>query len=213
MTSTRQWLKQTDVLSIFPTLVWQFTLDTDTRERLNANVLCVLEANRPPPGALEHGKGWQSRRDLHRLEAFHELVTCINDAVRAILGFLISGCAAFEITGCWANINPPGAVHGIHSHPNNFLSGVYYVRTAPGADTISFHDPRHQAAVIRPPVTELTAENTDQVVVGVANGTLLIFPSYLEHSVDANASGEERISVSINVMFSSFTQNLSKPLW
>jgi len=38
-------------------------------------------------------------------------------------------------------------------------------------------------------------------------------PSFLEHSVDANLSEEERVSVSFNVMFSSFTQQLSKPLW
>ena len=67
--------------------------------------------------------------------------------------------------------------------------------------------------VIRPPVMELTAENTDQVVVRVTNGTLLMFPSYLEHSVDANVSDEPRISISFNVMFSAFTEKLSKPLW
>jgi len=40
-----------------------------------------------------------------------------------------------------------------------------------------------------------------------------MFPSFMEHSVDANMSEEERISVSFNVMFSSFTRQLSKPLW
>lgn len=60
---------------------------------------------------------------------------------------------------------------------------------------------------------ELTADNTDQVVVKVHDGTLLMFPSFLEHSVDANTSKEDRISISFNVMFSSFTQQLSKPLW
>src|SRR5439155_25432433 len=103
--------------------------------------------------------------------------------------------------------------HRSHSHPNNYLSGAYYVRTNPGADTINFHDPRSQAAVIRPPVTELTAENTDQVVVKVTDGTLLLFPSYLEHSVDATGADEERVSVSFNIMFSSFAQELSRPLW
>jgi hypothetical protein len=58
-----------------------------------------------------------------------------------------------------------------------------------------------------------TAENTDQVVIRVRDGTLLMLPSYLEHSVDANAGDEERISVSFNVMFSSFAERLSKPLW
>ena len=90
---------------------------------------------------------------------------------------------------------------------------MYYVRTHPGTATLNFHDPRNQAGVIRPLVLELTAENTDQVVVRVKNGTLLVFPSYLQHSVDANMSEEERISISFNVMFSSLTENLSKPLW
>jgi len=40
-----------------------------------------------------------------------------------------------------------------------------------------------------------------------------MFPSYLEHSVDSNMSTEERISISFNIMFSSFAGKLSKPLW
>ena len=68
-------------------------------------------------------------------------------------------------------------------------------------------------SLIRPPVAELTDENIDQVVVRVRSGTLLIFPSWLEHSVDANANEAERISVSINVMLSAFAEQLSQPLW
>ena len=65
----------------------------------------------------------------------------------------------------------------MHSHPNNYLSGVYYVRTGPGADTINFHDQRIQSGIICPPITELTRENTDQVVIKVKSGTLLMFPA------------------------------------
>ena len=64
---------------------------------------------------------------------------------------------------------------------------------------------------IRPPVVELTAQNTDQVVVRVNDGTLLLFPSYLEHSVDAERW--RRVSISFKLMFSSFAQQLGKPLW
>ena len=106
-----------------------------------------------------------------------------------------------------------GAVHKAHTHPNNYLSGVYYLRTSAGADTINFHDPRSQAAIIRPPVLELTAANTDQVVVRVTDGTMLMFPAWLAHSVDASQSDEERVSVSFNVMFARFTEQLAKPLW
>ncbi len=50
--------------------------------------------------------------------------------------------------------------------------GSFALRTHEGADTVNFHDPRSQTGIIRPPVTELTAENTDQVVVKVSDGTL-----------------------------------------
>ena len=80
-------------------------------------------------------------------------------------------------------------------------------------NTINFHDPRPQTEIIKPPVTELTAENTDQVVVKVRNGTLVVFPSWLVHSVDANRSDETRLSISFNVMFSAYAENMSKPLW
>ena len=46
-----------------------------------------------------------------------------------VLRFLRIGTRELEITGCWATVLAPRASHKLHSHPNNFLSGVYYVRT------------------------------------------------------------------------------------
>ena len=102
------------------------------------------------------------------------------------------------------------AVHRVHSHPNNYLSGVYYVPTAQGANTIYFHDPRPQTSVFRP-VTELGSQNADQAVVTVADGTLLLFPAYLPHSVPANETSEPRISVGFNLMFEDFSKRMSPP--
>lgn len=202
-----------DVIPIFPTLVWKVQLKRELHEAIDSKILRVVErlrGNAPEPGP---GKGWQSDQTLHELEEFRDLISCVERTTKSVLRFLKTGYDAFEITACWANVLPKSAAHKLHSHPNNFLSGVYYVRTYPGADTINFHDPRNQTGIIRPPVVELTAENTDQVVVKVKNGTLLIFPAYLQHSVDTNMSENERVSISFNIMFSSFTENLSKPLW
>ena len=207
------WIEASDVIPMFPTLVWKIQLKAELRDALQAKILPTLERIRRDLPPLGPGRGWQSEQTLHAREEFRDLVACAGDAARSVLRFLRIGYDAFEITGCWANVLAKGAMHKAHSHPNNFLSGVYYVRARPGTNTINFHDPRNQAGVIRPPVVELTAENTDQVVVGVTNGTLLVFPSYLAHSVDANLSEEERISISFNIMFSAFTENLSKPLW
>jgi uncharacterized protein (TIGR02466 family) len=207
------WLQASDVIPMFPTLVWKILLKAELCHVIDAKVLETLESLRRDLPALEPHHGWQSETTLHRRDEFRELVACINSATKTILRFLRIGQDSFEITGCWATVLAKGAMHSIHSHPNNFLSGVYYVRSGPGADTINFHDPRRQTSIIRPPVVELTAENTDQIVVRITNGTLLMFPSYLEHSVNINMSTEERISISFNIMFSSFAQELSKPLW
>ena len=214
--STRKeglWTEAAEVLPIFPTFVWKVQLRPKFHGEVNKKVLQVLERMTESMPALAHGTAWQSDQLLHKLGDFHDLVSCFNATAKTVLQFLRIGNDNFEITACWANISARGASHRVHNHPNNFLSGVYYVQTQSGADTLNFHDPRNQTGIIRPPVTELTEENTDQVVVKVRNGTLLIFPSYLQHSVDPNTSNETRISVSFNIMFSSFTESLSKPLW
>lgn len=207
------WLEASDVIPMFPTLVWKFQIKASLRQAMEPRILAALQELRSGLPALAPGQGWQSAQTLHEREELRDLASCAGSAARSILRFLQIGHDACEITGCWATVLARGAMHKAHSHPNNFLSGVYYLRTYPGADSINFHDPRKQSAVIRPPVVQLTAENTDQVVVKVRDGTLLVFASYLEHSVDANTSDEERISISFNIMFSSFTEKLSKPLW
>ena len=207
------WLEASDVIQMFPTLVWTFQLKPELCNVIDPAILTALATMRQDLPKLDRGQGWQSDPALHQRKDFSSLMRCVTTAARSILRFWGIGDKAYEITGCWANVLATGAAHKIHSHPNNFLSGVYYLQTGPGSDTINFHDPRSQTGIIRPPVVELTAENTDQTVIRVRNGMLLLFPSYLQHSVDANTSDRERISISFNIMFSNFTQEMSQPLW
>lgn len=210
---TEQRFETSDALRMFPTFVWKAVLREDVYRPINASIVCALDQIGGPRADLECGQTWQSDQNLHQRDDCRELVDCINDAVGQVLDHLKIAHEGSEITACWANISAQGAAHRAHSHPNNFLSGVYYVNVFEGANTISFHDPRVQTGIIRPPVTELTTENTDQVVVTVTDGMLLLFPSWLQHSVEVNRSDRVRISVSFNVMFSGFTEVMSKPLW
>ena len=213
VTSKADWIEEADVLSLFPTYVWRTQCKPELCERIKRRTLDSLGELNPRLAEIGVGEGWQSDARLHELAAHGELVSCVLSSSRTILRFLKIGYDAVEITGCWANVGRRGASHAMHTHPNNFLSGVYYVQTSPGAETINFHDPRSQASVLRPPVTELSGRNADQVVVKVKDGTLLMFPSYLPHSVSPSESDELRISISFNVMFSMFGENLSGPMW
>jgi len=213
MSEMDKWMETSDVLSIFPTFIWKIQLTSQIRQRINSDILNDLNEINRNLAAIPPGGSWQSGQDLHNRDRFSGLVSCIYDTARTVLRFLKVGYEAMEITGCWANVSARGASHAMHSHPNNYLSGIYYVETHPGADTVNFHDPRPQTGIIRPPVTELTSQNTDQVVVTVSDGTLLIFPSYLPHSVASSESGKLRTSVSFNMMFSRYAERLGQPLW
>ncbi|MGH8432539.1 MAG: 2OG-Fe(II) oxygenase family protein, partial [Solimonas sp.] len=199
------------MLRMFPTFVWKAELRPEVCAPINGLIERKLAEIGAPLAGLESGECWQSDHGLHELMEFRGLVDHLGKAAECVLDCLKIGPARLEITGCWANVSAPGAKHGTHSHPNNYLSGVYYVRIREGADTINFHDPRPQIGIMRPPVGALTAENTDQVVVKVKDGTVLLFPAWLQHSVDANRSGHLRISVAFNLMFSSYAETMGKP--
>ena len=207
------WLQDSDVYSLFPTLVWKIQLPVEIVVNQNPLIINAIRKINPAIDDIEAAASWQSHQLLHQLTELDQLMSCVNSATHKVLRFLNIGATDIEVTGCWANVIGAGASHRMHSHPNNYLSGVYYVRAPASANTINFHDPRPQASIIRPPVTQLTGRNTDQVVVEVKDGTLVLFPSYLQHSVDPNESNELRISISFNLMFNEFAEKLNKPLW
>ncbi len=130
-----------------------------------------------------------------------------------MLDFVAVSHDGFAITGCWANIAAPGAPHKIHTHPNNYLSGVYYLKVPAGGESITFLDLRPQTMVISPRAEHDNPANAGKMTVTIDEGLLLIFPSWLAHSVDANDSDEIRISISFNAMFTSFAEKMSEPRW
>ncbi len=205
--------ENTTALPLFPTLVWMHDLAADRYRPMNDRLAQAIDAIISPRPPLLPGQTWQTEQDLHERESFAELLPYIRQATAGTLEFLEIEYEAFEITGCWANVNPEGAPHSPHSHPNNFLSGVYYVRTPAGSDSISFHDPRTQPNVISPKTRKRNNHNASLINVPVKEGRLLLFPSWFRHSVVPNSGKGERISVSFNIMFPAFSEHMSRPKW
>ena len=70
----------------------------------------------------DHGGFLQTAHDLHTLPEMQELNGYFMNAVKEVISALSTKQKDVEITGCWANIGPPGSTHNVHNHPNNFLS-------------------------------------------------------------------------------------------
>lgn len=201
-----------EVMQLFPTLVWKGDLGPADAADLNQNLLRALQALGAPLVALRPGENWQSDQMLQEHGSFKPLVGWIEAAAASALTYLHIP-RSLAVTGCWANVNAPGTGHRLHSHRNNYLSGAYYVQVQDGADTINFFDPKPQAGVLRPAANQPTAENTEMAMVRVQAGSLLLFPSWLQHAVDINRSSRARVSISFNLMFPNFAEEMARPLW
>lgn len=199
--------------AFFPTYVWRYELAESDAKALNETIIANLEKLTRNAPALDKGEKWQTDQDLHLHDEYSELVKYINFGIEQALEFLSVKYDSYSITGCWANISEVKARHMTHTHPNNFLSGVYYVETGPGSDTITIDDPRPQASVIRPDVKQSRVENAHQMHLKVRSGSLILFPSWLPHSVDYNLSSGRRTSIAFNAMFTNFSESISSPHW
>ena len=104
-----------------------------------------------PRPAIPPGANWQTPQDLHTRPAFADFVKLVEMAARGVARYLQVDQYPMMITGCWANINPQGAYHPTHAHPNNYLSGVYYV-AAPPPTRIVFQDPRPSMIMPKPSI-------------------------------------------------------------
>jgi len=205
-------IQKTDAVTLFPTFVWRTRLAPVTSEPLNRELQDLLD-KLLGGRELSFGEKLQTEQTLHLRPEMSVLVELANGAVESILDFLKVEHAGFAITGCWANVGAPGSPHKMHSHPNNFLSGVYYVRAPEGGNAISFHDPRPQPAIIAPPRTEMGPANAAKADLKVEEGDLVIFPAWLFHSVPINRGHENRVSVAFNFMFRDFDRLMSPPQW
>src|SRR2546425_11508670 len=108
---SERWLEASEVIPMFPTLVWKFLLEAGLRSAIDAKILATLERMRRELPQLAPGQGWQSEQTLHAREEFGQLAACVGNAAKSILRFLRIGDEACEITGCWATVLAVGAAN------------------------------------------------------------------------------------------------------
>jgi len=110
--------------------------------------------------------------------------------------------AQFYLQNSWSNIHGPNEQSQIHFHASSLLSGVYYPILPKNSGDIRFHKASiytnifHQS--IRFEYEEHNNVTAEQYVISLNEGTIVIFPSHLEHSVDKNNSNEKRYSIAFN---------------
>jgi len=116
------------------------------------------------------------------------------------LGYDIN--TSLHIDSMWSIVNLPGSHNKSHIHPGSHWSGVYYVQAPEKSGRIQFSDPRTASVMsgIRyQPNSRRKPETWVKVSHNPVAGKMIIFPSWLYHSVEPNLSKDERIIISFNL--------------
>ena len=186
----------------FPTLVYGKDVQLDN----NKLAQDVINWSKQDKGVSKTNyKGWHSTTDMHKKPEYSQLVIELMRMQKEI--YEHEHIARYALLGnMWANINPPGGLNMPHIHPNSLFSGVYYIKSNPDCGRIKIMDPRPGAQMYMParksgnPGKDMWRDvNLDPV-----EGRIIMFPSWLWHSVEENKSNDIRISVSFNFIQEGF---------
>jgi uncharacterized protein (TIGR02466 family) len=115
------------------------------------------------------------------------------------VGFANTVCEKYNIErkigslSAWININRANHYNVMHSHNNNILTGVYYVKV-PKNDSGDLILYRNDGAEF------FDSANSGHHVIKPKEGRLYIFSPWLKHSVTVSRSLDERISIAFNFL-------------
>ena len=106
---------------------------------------------------------------------------------------------SIKISNMWAIINTGGSTNSRHQHGNSTISGAYYIRAPKNCGDIVFYDPRPAPVFYYPEAVSSNLLNAHINSITPKEGALILFPSYVDHSVNENLSNGERIVISFNI--------------
>ena len=201
--SNTQPQKDYKVLGLFPTPLFVTKMPDNL-----SNIIPFLDKQEPNKGSDVANYGERSANSyiLNEPECI-EAKTFILEQVKEFADtVLLYDYDNYELSQSWVSRKQPGQHHTMHTHPNSLMSGVfYYGEPSPKTPAIKFHKMKgglnvNQLQAKTQADKRLSEFAWEEFSVQFEPGLLVIFPSYLFHSVPINQSGKVRSSVAFNVV-------------
>jgi len=103
-----------------------------------------------------------------------------------------------KINECWVNVYSMTHSQELHRHPNSVFSGIYYVKAPKDSSPTLFHS-EVSDIMLEPPITESNPLNTHVTALDAIEGRMIVFRSWLRHSVLPSTVAEDRVTIAFNV--------------
>jgi uncharacterized protein (TIGR02466 family) len=187
---------------LFPTPIFWYVCRNV--EALNAELreLILAQERETPTAVKSNAGGWQSPTDVFHWSApaiatLRRLASFAVEVATSRLPLPPHFRAEFHLSG-WAAVNRAGHYNTVHVHPMATWSGVYYVDPGDepadqGGGLLEFCHPITASAMTFFPGALPSAR-----LVRPEAGLIILFPSYLQHSVRLYRGDRPRICVPFN---------------
>jgi uncharacterized protein (TIGR02466 family) len=186
----------------FSTPIWVSKIDN--HEILNVDILSYISdlQKKDPQGIIKSNfNGWHSKNFNLKEDIPAKFISSIGKNINTVMNDMNWDLTSqfIKITNMWSIINEEGAFNQKHHHSNSDISAAYYVSAHDNSGEIVFYDPRPARVYKNPIAKEPNKLNATINSVKPENGLLVLFPSYLEHSVNPNLSNKKRVVISFNL--------------
>ena len=182
----------------FPTLIWQADLPDSQKSVLSEmkeSVLSIKEKNPDGVKKTNYG-GWQSKDYKSFSDKFKLIGNKLNETIKTCAEQI--GVPELNLKNYWININRYGDYNTVHNHRGAILSGVFYIDVPDeNMGNINFFRD-DDINYYLPPLEKYNNFTGEKATYTPKSGRVLIFPSWLRHSVDGSKSEKQRISMSFN---------------
>ena len=191
---------------LFPTPVW--TIQLENFNKVNEEMYNFIKGSqiKDQKGIKKsNNKGWHSKDfNMKEIEP-QNFIKNISPSIEKVITDMNwdKENQSIKISNMWAIINTGGSTNSKHQHGNSTLSGAYYVRAPENCGDIVFYDPRPAPVFYYPTSVSSNSLNAQINSITPKEGALILFPSYVDHSVNENLSNDERIVISFNVTIQS----------
>ena len=187
---------------LFPTPVW--TIQLENYKTINEKMFeYIKDAQIKDQKGISKSniKGWHSKDFNMQENEPKNFIKFILPAIEQVITDMNweKQKQSININNMWAIINTGGSANLRHQHGNSTISGAYYVRAPKNSGDIVFYDPRPAPVYTYPKALNPNLLNAQVNGISPKEGALVLFPSYLDHSVNENLSNEERIVISFNI--------------
>lgn len=189
---------------LFSTPVWQFECPSEFKGEISkiTPILLGLRDLQSDQGKSVRN-GWRLNNPL-KIKGLEPIDAYLNKLCGSVLHATGMPLDRPYSLSSWTNLHDQHGYNALHHHGSALFSGVLYLSTPPGSGELRLRDPRPALGYITRPDPP-AGQNahfypSEYFVIKPSVGLSVVFPGWLEHSVESsNTGGEPRLSVAFNL--------------